>query len=109
MSDVSAANRLRVRSLAPHARRHAEMLLWEFPLLIVSSAYRSPTRNRRVGGAPNSFHVRRRAIDVTGPAWDLGVAAARAWDMRVGPGCTGPEEVLLEYMGTPRQHLHLAW
>lgn len=109
MSDVRAANRMRLVGLGPHSRRHAELLLWEFPLLVVSSAYRSPAKNKAVGGAPNSFHVQRRAIDVVGSTYDLTRAAALAWEQRIGPGCTGPEEVLLEHLGTTRAHLHLAW
>lgn len=31
---------------------------------LVTSVHRSPERNRAVGGAPNSFHLRGRAIDV---------------------------------------------
>jgi hypothetical protein len=30
----------------------------------VTSSYRSPQRNRAVGGVPNSYHLRGRAIDV---------------------------------------------
>ncbi|MBW0144411.1 D-Ala-D-Ala carboxypeptidase family metallohydrolase [Sphingomicrobium clamense] len=31
---------------------------------IVTSTYRNPAHNRRVGGAPNSYHLRNRAIDI---------------------------------------------
>lgn len=31
---------------------------------IVTSTYRSPAHNRRVGGVPNSHHLRNRAIDI---------------------------------------------
>lgn len=95
--------------LTPHTRAHALQLLGEHPLLRVSSTYRTPAHNRRVGGAPRSFHLRRRAVDFTGPAWDLGHAAGTAWALRVGARCTGPEEVLLEDLGRPNQHLHVAW
>ncbi|MCJ8190644.1 D-Ala-D-Ala carboxypeptidase family metallohydrolase [Sphingomicrobium aestuariivivum] len=30
----------------------------------VTSTYRSPAHNRRVGGVPNSYHLRNRAIDI---------------------------------------------
>lgn len=96
-------------TLAPHARDHANGLLLAFPRLRVSSSYRSALANRRAGGVPNSFHRRRRAIDVVGDLELLRAAATWARGQRVSPRCTGPEEVLLEYLGTPRQHLHLAW
>jgi hypothetical protein len=96
-------------SLQPHTRHHALQLLSEVPLLRVSSGRRTALRNRAVGGAPNSFHLRGRAVDFTGPVWDLGHAAGLAWALRVGRNCTGPEEVLLEDLGTPNQHLHIAW
>jgi uncharacterized protein YcbK (DUF882 family) len=102
-------NAWHVGTLAPHAAAHARGLLVAFPALVVSSSYRSPVVNRLVGGAPRSVHTRRRAIDVTGPAWLLRQAATWARHQRVSASCTGPEEVLLEYMGTRRQHLHLAW
>ena len=50
-----------------------------------------------------------RAVDFTGPRWDLVRAAGTAWAVRVGPRCTGPEEVLLEDLDRPNQHLHCAW
>jgi hypothetical protein len=96
--------------LAPHARAHAHQLIFEVGAPIhVTSTYRSAMRNRQVGGSPTSFHLRRRAVDLTGDRFTLVKAAGLAWALRVGPSCTGPEEVLLEYLGTPRQHLHVAW
>lgn len=98
-----------LRTLGPHTQKHARQLLSIYPLLQVSSAARSAATNRRVGGVADSFHLRARAIDIVGPLDDLQKAAEDAWRLRIGPGCTGPEEVLLEYSGTSRQHLHVAW
>jgi uncharacterized protein YcbK (DUF882 family) len=98
-----------LRTLTPHTRAHTLQLLSEVPLLVVTSALRTPTHNKRVGGARNSYHLRGRAVDLTGTAWDLGRAAGLAWALRVGPRCTGPEEVLLEKLGQTGQHLHIAW
>ncbi len=100
----------RLSTLHPHTRWHAQQLLFEVGAPMgVSSTYRTPARNRSVGGSPTSFHLRRRAVDFTGDRTTLVRAAGLAWALRVGPRCTGPEEVLLEYLGTPRQHLHVAW
>ncbi len=96
--------------LTPHTRRHAEMLLWEVNApMRVTSTKRSAAKNRAVGGSPTSFHLRGRAVDFTADTFTLKKAADLAWRLRVGAGCTGPEEVLLEYLGTPRAHLHVAW
>lgn len=96
-------------TLTPHTRAHADLILREFPLLVVTSARRSVQHNARVGGVPTSWHLKGRAIDVVGPHYDLVRAAGAAWAQRVGHGCTGPEEVLLEHLDAPGQHLHLAW
>jgi uncharacterized protein YcbK (DUF882 family) len=109
MPTLSPQSLRKVRTLAPHAQHHALQLVSEFPLLQVSSAYRSARHNARVKGSPTSFHIRRRAADFIGPDHDLQRAADRAWTLRVGPRCTGPEEVLLEFWGTRRAHLHVAW
>jgi hypothetical protein len=109
MSGISGRQLLLLKTLEPHARAHALQLMQEYPLLRVSSARRSPRRNKQVGGSPRSYHLRGRAIDVTGPEFDLKHAAERAWQLRVGPRCTGPEEVLLERLGQAGAHLHVAW
>jgi uncharacterized protein YcbK (DUF882 family) len=100
---------LLLRTLTPHAQAHARQLIEEYPLLRVSSARRSPRRNKQVGGVPGSFHLRGRAVDLVGPDHDLRHAAALAWTLRIGTRCTGPEEVLLERLGQPGAHLHVAW
>lgn len=109
MPSRTARERALLASLTPHTRKHALQLLSEVPLLRVSSGRRSAARNRQVGGSPTSFHLRGRGVDFTGPVWDLGHAAGLAWALRLGPTCTGPEEVLLEDLGRPNQHLHIAW
>ncbi len=109
MYGINAAQMVLLRTLQRHAQTHAVQLLAEYPLLRVSSARRTPRRNKQVGGSPTSFHLRGRAIDIVGPEHDLKHAADRAWQLRVGPRCTGPEEVLLERLGQPGAHLHVAW
>jgi uncharacterized protein YcbK (DUF882 family) len=100
----------KLRSLTRHTRIHAEQLLFEVGApMRVTSTRRTPLRNRQVGGAPNSFHLRGRAVDFSGDQTTLVRAAGLAWALRVGAGCTGPEEVLLERLGQPGQHLHVAW
>lgn len=98
-----------IRTLDRHTQSHARQLLQLHPLLQVTSARRSVSRNRAVGGSPSSWHLQGRAIDIVGPQLDLERAAGDAWRLRLGPRCTGPEEVLLEFLGTPRAHLHVAW
>jgi uncharacterized protein YcbK (DUF882 family) len=107
---LTIADRARLRTLTHHARHHAEQLLSEVDApMRVSSARRTPLRNRQVGGSTTSFHLRGRAVDFTADTYTLSKAADLAWRLRVGRGCTGPEEVLLEKLGQPGQHLHVAW
>jgi uncharacterized protein YcbK (DUF882 family) len=95
--------------LTPHTRAHVQQLLAEQPLLTITSGRRSRLQNARVGGSRTSWHLKGRAVDFVGPTWDLVRAAGTAWALRVGAGCTGPEEVLLEDLGEDNQHLHVAW
>lgn len=109
MPPLTPSSNKAIRTLGPHTRRHAQQLLQLHPLLQVSSARRTTAGNDRAGGAKTSYHLAGRAIDIVGPLFDLQKAAKDAWELRIGPACTGPEEVLLEYTGTIRQHLHVAW
>ena len=93
-----------LKGLTPHARLHAQRLLAVHHDLVVTSGFRSPERNRAVGGVPGSFHLQGRAIDVVGSGASLRAAARTARTQRVTPACTGPEEVVMEF-----DHLHLAW
>jgi uncharacterized protein YcbK (DUF882 family) len=107
---LDASARHRLTHLTPHTRRHAEQLLWETNApMSISSGRRTPARNRAVGGSPTSFHLRGRAVDFVADRDTLVRAAGLAWALRVGRGCTGPEEVILEDLGKPNQHLHVAW
>lgn len=98
-----------LRGLEPHTRAHALLWLGAHPGLTLTSGSRSAAGNRRAGGVPDSFHLRGRAIDAAGPLPLLQEAAKTAWRQRLGAACTGPEEVLIEYSGTERQHIHVAW
>lgn len=69
--------------------------------LKVSSGYRSPSHNKRVGGVPNSNHLTGRAADFSGSSKQMqaGAAWARA---------NGAREVLIHNAGSG-MHLHVAW
>lgn len=72
-------------------------LLWLYPSLRITSGYRGPKHNAAVGGAPRSFHLLRRAVDLTGRQDEL--LAARRHARR-----TRAVEVIDE-----GDHTHLAW
>jgi hypothetical protein len=100
----SAAELAYMLGLEDHAALHLACLLAAHPGVRVSSGRRTREHNRDVGGVESSYHL-------TGRAADLAVAGARARAIartadaqRVSPGCTGPEEVIVE-----EDHLHIAW
>jgi hypothetical protein len=68
----------------------------------VTSGFRSPYRNRQVGGVPGSLHTKRRAVDLVGARADLVWIKAHASSHRA-------TERLHEYVGTTREHLHLGF
>lgn len=90
--------------LDSHTRAHVTRLLAAHPLLKITSSYRSPARNRRVGGVPNSYHLQRRAIDFLMGGERPADVLAFIRDDRVSARCTGPEELLAE-----PTHYHVAW
>lgn len=69
--------------------------------LRVTSGYRSPAHNARIGGSPTSWHLTGRAADFVGNETDMQAAAAYAQQ-------TGAVEVLIHNAGSGR-HLHVAW
>src|SRR5687767_15752437 len=93
-----------LRGLGPHTRGHALRLLAAVPGLYLTSGRRTPVRNREVGGVPGSYHLRGRAVDLAGTRTDIRRGATAARRLRLGPSCTGPEEVVDE-----GDHLHVAW
>lgn len=94
----------RTWGITPHTALHLEAFLRQFPGAVVTSGHRTRLRNRIVGGSPNSWHLKGRAVDVVLGADQLHNAVHFAWASRVTPRCTGPEEVLDE-----GDHLHIAW
>lgn len=109
MPTLTRKERRILQGLTPHTRAHALQLMSEVPLLRPTSGRRSHVVNRRVGGVPTSWHLKGRAVDFAAPKHDLVRAAGLAWALRMGPRCTGPEEVLLEKLDRPGMHLHVAW
>lgn len=90
--------------LTPHAALHAAELLRVVPGLHITSGRRSRLRNRLVGGVTGSFHLEGRGVDFGGSRACIVAGAEAANKIRVSPGCTGPEEVIIE-----EDHLHTAF
>lgn len=80
---------------------YAQQIQQRFPGLRFSSGYRDPVHNARVGGVPNSWHLKGRALDFSGSAKDMRNAAA--WARQ-----NGAREVLVHNAGSGT-HLHVAW
>jgi hypothetical protein len=78
-----------------------QKLTSQFPGLRVTSGYRDPAHNAKVGGVANSWHTKGRAVDLAGSARDM--AAGAAWARQ-----NGAREVLVHNAGSG-QHLHVAW
>lgn len=72
--------------------RYLEPLRARFGPVTIVSGYRHPAYNRRVGGAPNSFHIYLR--DRRGAAADISCrdgepSSWHAWLLAAGPGGLG--------------------
>jgi hypothetical protein len=78
-------------------------MLHDNPSLRLTSGRRTKRQNQAVGGVDNSWHLVGRAVDVVGYT-DAHRLVSYLWAQRVGPHCTGPEEVLDE-----GDHVHVAW
>jgi hypothetical protein len=78
-----------------------QAMVRQFPGLSFSSGYRDPEHNRRVGGVPNSWHLRGRAGDFVGPMNIM--RTAQAWAR-----ANGAREALIHNAGSGL-HLHVAW
>ena len=79
-------------------------IMGAFPMLTFSSGWRSRATNARIGGHPNSGHMRGVKIDLSGNAADL--ARAGAWARSMGA------KVLIhgkKDMGHARDHLDISW
>jgi uncharacterized protein YcbK (DUF882 family) len=83
--------------LSRHAHKHVDQVLAAVPGLVVTSTYRTPAHNARVGGVPGSLHTRRRAADLAGTYAEQHAAVRLARSL-------GAVESLNE-----GDHAHVAW
>ena len=89
--------------LLANVASNAAQLQKRFPGLRLTSGYRDPAHNARVGGVPNSYHTKGRAVDFGGSAKDMAAGAAYA-------RTTGAREVLVHKVAKGGGvHLHVAW
>lgn len=95
--------------LTDHAALHLVCLLAAVPGLTVSSGRRSAAHNADVGGVKDSRHLDGRAVDLVGARPTLNSALTVVREQHVSARCTGPDEAFIEFAGTPREHLHVAW
>jgi uncharacterized protein YcbK (DUF882 family) len=93
----SVRERFLLNMLSRHAHRHAHQVLRSIPGLRVTSTYRTPAHNARVGGVPASLHTRRRAVDLAGTFSQQHAAVLLARRL-------GAVEAINE-----GDHAHLAW
>lgn len=105
---MTQRERLILAGLTPHTRAHVLSLLAQCPGLHLTSGRRGADRNRQVGGSARSFHLSGRAADFVSDGQTLAFGARTAWNDRVSPKCTGPEEVKIHDVGSGL-HLHVAW
>lgn len=101
--DTPAAAEYRQRLTAPPAGGSVEEMQSTISAVLpgarFTSGLRTPERNRAVGGAPNSYHLRGQALDIVPPA---GMTTAQAAEAIRASGQY--EEVIDE-----GDHVHVAW
>jgi uncharacterized protein YcbK (DUF882 family) len=97
MAARKARERFLLSLLRKHTHSHVDDILRALPGLVVTSTYRTPRHNARVGGVPNSLHMQRRACDLSGTRAEQNSAVLRA-------RLAGAVEALDE-----GDHCHLAW
>jgi hypothetical protein len=83
----------------------SEVITNSLPGSKVTSAYRDPEKNKAVGGAENSDHLRDDAIDFVAPA---GTTEEQVRDILKSQGIT-PRYLKLEKEGKEGQHFHVSY